>query len=98
MRDIRSSKVREEQRQRPRRVKTPDKIKAKEHYITFVDWTENEELVVVWTLRDQKHSMIGLCSAGRDGEWTCIEVSVIGESGPEIATTMSFGQTAKLFS
>lgn len=77
MRDIRSTRTGGGQRQRPKPVRTPEKIRAKEHYITFVDWTENQELVVVWTLRDQKHSTIGLCSAGADGtSWTCVEVSV----------------------
>ena len=50
----------------------PAKVNTSEHYVTFVDWTTSDQLLVFWTLRGQKQTIVGLCSAMDD--WRCLEV------------------------
>ena len=69
---------------RPRsRVEPPVNLSSQEHYITYVHWTADaDELVVAWTLRNQKRTIVSLCSSssssvsplGGSGEWRCQEV------------------------
>lgn len=62
------------------RVEPPVNLSSQEHYITYIHWTADaDELVVAWTLRNQKRTVVSLCSSSPmapigGSEWRCQEV------------------------
>lgn len=57
---------------KPRPIMPPSKVVSNEHFVTFVDWTASDQLLVVWTLRNQRRSIVGICEATNN--WRCQEV------------------------
>ncbi|RWS10370.1 prolyl endopeptidase FAP-like protein, partial [Dinothrombium tinctorium] len=62
----------------PKQIIPPLEIVDKEHYLTYVQWTSDDEVMVMWTLRTQNQSVLTLCS--RKNEWMCTQITKISST------------------
>lgn len=54
------------------RVQPPYKLEQWPHYVVHVNWLSNDQLIVLWSLRDQKRTILGSCLERNN--WKCEEV------------------------
>ncbi|KAJ6216381.1 hypothetical protein RDWZM_007538 [Blomia tropicalis] len=57
-----------------------DTLIEREHYVTYVDWTPDGQLLVIWTSRNQRRSVVGLCSS--IDNWTCKKLATLSNWRP----------------
>nr|XP_046920005.1 dipeptidyl peptidase 4-like [Dermatophagoides farinae] len=54
------------------RVQPPDRLNQWPHYVVHVNWLSNDQLIVLWSLRDQRRTILGSCIERNN--WKCDEL------------------------
>ncbi|OTF76609.1 Dipeptidyl peptidase-like protein [Euroglyphus maynei] len=54
------------------RVQPPYKLEQWPHYVVHVNWLSNDQLIVLWSLRDQRRTILGYCTERNN--WKCDEL------------------------